>query len=500
MPPDGPDDIRFAGYPAPFVYDRPAGKEIQHLLWGDWLRLLDGRASGWVEVHARGCHGWMKDDEVQPSRLLEVVFVDVGQGDGCLVVTPDDEHVVIDAGRDDSMFRFLNWRYGGFAEPWEFDAAVITHPDSDHYAGFADLFAVPFVTFGTVYHNGIMERRGSDPLGKRRRVGGRSYLTELVQDEDELAAFLAVDANWRHPTSSRWDKQYPAMLADGLANGSFTRFRALSQLDGHVPGWGPEDTLQMRVLGPVREHAADGRGALRYLDGSVSRTKNGHSVVIKLTYGEVSLLLGGDLNIPSQELLLGHYTALDPRPETRDDHDAVVAAARETFQVDVAKACHHGAADISTLFLASVNPVATVISSGDDEPYAHPRADALGATGQHARGNRPLIFSTELARSSPDTIRRPEVMRARLRDLKDKIVLAADDSRLRSKLEAEFNQLVECIDRSVAVYGAIQLRSDGHRVVMAQKLERPRGREKWDVYRLEPAGEGPLRFVSPYEG
>jgi len=253
----------------------------------------------------------------------------------------------------------------------------------------------------------------------------------------------------------------------------------------------------MEVLGPVRE---GGEGLLRYLDSSVSRTKNGHSVVIRLTYRDVTLLLGGDLNIPAQELLLEHHTGLDPRPEPRDEHDALVAAARETFQVDVAKACHHGAADISTLFLEAVNPIATVISSGDDEPHAHPRADALGATGRHARGNRPLIFSTELARSSKDTIRRPEVMKARLRELRDQIRLAGDDTRIRTKLENEFNQLVECIDRSVAVYGAIQLRTDGHRVVMAQKLERPRGSEKWDVYRLEPAGDGPLRYVSKYEG
>lgn len=500
MPRSDPSHVRFAGYPSPFVYDRPAGKKIQHLLWGDWLRLKEGRASGWVEVHARGCDGWMKDDEVVEDRLLEVVFVDVGQGDGCLVVTPDDEHVLIDAGEDENMFRYLTWRYGGFDEPWTFDAAIISHPDADHYGGFQDLFDAPFVTFENIYHNGIMERRGDLPLGPRKKFGSRSYLTDLIEDENDLSGFLADDENWRHPRSARWNKQYPSMLADGLGNGSFNGFRALSHRDGHVPAWGPDDTLQMEILGPVRDELDGGEEALRYLDGSVGRTKNGHSVVIRLTYRDVKLLLGGDLNIPSQELLLAHHTGLDPRPEQRDEHDALIAAARETFQVDVAKACHHGAADISTLFLAAVNPIATVISSGDDEPHAHPRADALGATGKHSRGNRPLIFSTELARSSKDTIRRPEVMKARLRELKDEIRLAGDDTRIRERLEKEFNEIVDCIDRSVAVYGAIHLRTDGRRIVMAQKLERPRGSEKWDVYRLEPAGDGPLRFVSKYEG
>jgi hypothetical protein len=193
-----------------------------------------------------------------------------------------------------------------------------------------------------------------------------------------------------------------------------------------------------------------------------------------------------------------HHTGLDPRPSTRDDHDALIDAARRVFQVDVAKACHHGAADISTRFLAATNPLATVISSGDDESYAHPRADALGATGRHGRGNRPLIFSTELGRSAPDRIRHPTVMKRRLRELKDVIPEATGSAR--TKLEAEFTEILEQIDRSVAVYGAVHLRTDGRRVVMAQKLERPSKSEKWDVYRLEPQGDGgPLRFTSEHD-
>ena len=50
---------------------------------------------------------------------------------------------------------------------------------------------------------------------------------------------------------------------------------------------------------------------------------------------------------------------------------------------------------------------ATVISSGDNEDYAHPRARVLGASARYGRESRapggellpPLIYSTELARS-----------------------------------------------------------------------------------------------------
>lgn len=490
-----PSSTRFAGPNNPFVYDLPEGEVVQHLLWGDWLRLKQGKRNGWREVRARGTDGWMREEDIQRDRILEIVFVDVAQGDGCLIVTPDDEHIVVDAGVDDSMYRFLNWRYGGFQSPWVFDVAVISHPDSDHYGGFADLFEIPSVTFEVVYHNGILEYRGEDPLGKRKIINGRSCLTQLCPDETALADFLGKVSNWKHPSDERYDKQYATMLEKGLNNGSFNKFRSLSRdSDTYIPGWGPgAKKVELEVLGPVMDRKGATSG-LRWL-GKVGYTKNGHSVVLKLRYDDVTILLGGDLNVPSQELLLEYYTGLNPRPKTRDDHDTLIRAARQVFEVDIAKACHHGSADVSTRFMEATNPIATIISSGDEESHAHPRADALGATGRHSRGNRPLIFSTELGRSAPNAIRRPEVMKARLLELREKIDVAPDGSRIKRDMIREFNILVGEIDRSVAVYGAIQLRTDGKNVVLAQKLERPRGKTRWEIYPLVSRG-GALRYES----
>jgi hypothetical protein len=44
------------------------------------------------------------------------VFVDIGQGDGCLMITPDDKLFVIDAGAGDNMLRFLRWRFNRFRQ------------------------------------------------------------------------------------------------------------------------------------------------------------------------------------------------------------------------------------------------------------------------------------------------------------------------------------------------------------------------------------------------
>ena len=88
----------------------------------------------------------LEADRHPDADRLTVCRVDVGQGDGCLLVTPNDKHVVIDAGVNDNMYRYLRWRYGGFEKPWRFESGLISHPDQDHYAGFEDVFDDPNVT------------------------------------------------------------------------------------------------------------------------------------------------------------------------------------------------------------------------------------------------------------------------------------------------------------------------------------------------------------------
>lgn len=484
-------NTRFASYPSTVVFQNSDGtKPVQHLLWGDWLRLKQGRNGDYREVRARGVNGWMHKDTFQKDRLLEVTFVDIGQGDGCLLVTPDDKHMVIDAGQGDNMARFLNWRYGGFDRPWQFESAVISHPDSDHYGGFDEIFDEPNVSFETLYHNGIVERKGKNSLGPKTTSGSPRYLTEVIATKQDLKKLLSVASRWK-------GKQYPTMLNKGLEDKKFSQFKALSIEDNYMPDYGPEKELSLQVLGPVVEHKDD-KPRLRWF-GSTGKTKNGHSVVLRLQYKAVSMLLGGDLNIPSEKLLLSHHTGLDAPGKTAEENHALIEAAQEVFGVDIAKSCHHGSSDFSTEFIAAVNPIATIISSGDDEPYSHPRADTLGAIGNHSRGLRPLIFSTELARSAKESIKHPYILRNKLKELQKDIDTAptgtASEQRKKKRLEKQFDKILASIDRSIAVYGAINVRTDGRKVVIAQKLERPRSKsKKWDIYRLEPAGNGPLRF------
>ena len=541
---------RFAGYPDARVYEPnpPKGKKpkkVDHLPWGFALWDSGKREGSYKE---KDCHGvvregryavcarrikgakkreelWVPEYQIQNERCLEVVFVDIGQGDGCFLVTPNNKRMVIDAGEGSNMRHYLNWRHGG--KDTTFEAAIISHPDSDHYNGFQTLFHRENFFFETLYTNGLMEYAVAErkstkkpkpteprpsPLGTRQKVNGTDYVTTLVTSKEELKAFLRDESNWK-------GKQFPTMLKEAVdgkklkilrPKGESERqvevkgktigdYRMLSNEDGWMPGYEENEELSIRVLGPVIKHN-DGRPMLPWLS-SVGKTKNGHSVVLRLQYRNVSMMLGGDLNISSEHLLLSTHTKMSS-PPAQGEEAAFVEAARKVFQVDISKSCHHGSSDFTHWFLQALNPIATVISSGDDEPHSHPRSDTLGAIGRYSRAHpRPLIFSTELARSSKDSNQKPWELRSQIWDQVQKVLGAKNEGQRKKGLAKLKKDLNSDITRSVAVYGAIHVVTDGHKVIIYQKLERKSGSGKYDIYRLEPSGEdgtGPLMFVSKH--
>jgi beta-lactamase superfamily II metal-dependent hydrolase len=485
-------DLMFAGYPTAPVFKTKGGKaNIRELLWGDWVQLTGEWEGEWVPVSVRGTKGWMKKADLQPDRCLEIIFLDVGQGDGCLLITPDDKHVLIDAGVSDNMLRFLRWRYAGFKHKWTFDAAIITHSDQDHYGGFQDIFEEPNVFFRSLYHNGIVERDTEDTLGPSETDEGVEYLTEIICTEEELDQLLSHAAN-------RGRKRYPKLLYTAFKSGRVDDIRSLATVDDYVPGYGSDKQVQLKILGPVLEPKA-GKARLRWFPkklgskaGDVGKTKNGHSVILRLRYGNLRLLFGGDLNSPAEMFLLNHYTG----GET--DEAALIAAGRTVFGCDVAKCCHHGSADFTETFLKAVLPVATVISSGDEESHAHPRSDTLGTIGLYGRPPRPLIFSTELSRSSRE--RESTTVLKKIAALRQQLEKASSLEKVRELLPFYDAQVDELKKRNVTVYGAINLRSDGKRVVMAYRLEEDRVSgsrlTEWDIYRLEANASGQLEYVT----
>ncbi len=529
------------------IYDKPKiGKAkvaaVNHLIMGDYMKYLNESDKDWIKVRSRNTNGWLKKNLVTNDRMLEINFVDIGQGDGCHVVTPDDEVILIDAGEGigfngqggDNMTRFINWRYNlrnrkvkgvdGIKrndpqgnDPFEIKYAIASHPDLDHYYGFDGIFGNSKLKISNVYHNGIVERNNkgvakhqwlwdlgeSYPKGK----GHNTYhLWDTVISDKEMKAVIT------DPKNSR--KKYVSTLLKAYVNNKRVKYKFLSVNDKYLDHFNDKNKLTIEVLAPFTEDIRNGgktRPCLVKL-GNEGETKNGHSIVLKFCIGKLKVLLGGDLNKKSQDYIARKYSGIDTTlselektirtiriklsdknlGQTKKDklkHDIdeaekmqelIISKTRRVFESDIAKACHHGASDVLDSFLRAINPVATVISSGDEESHSHPRPDALGAYGKTSRGDRPLIFSTELARSSTEfsyPIRFYEILNR---------MAAHRDTRKTKKEKAIVQKRMERLrDSNVAKYGMITVRTDGEKVIIAQKLEKKRSEsQKWDIYEL----------------
>ena len=87
---------------------------------------------------------------------------------------------------------------------------------------------------------------------------------------------------------------------------------------------------------------------------SGAENENNNSVVLRLTHGDVRVLLGGDCEAHDCEL------DLDPGP------------------IDVYKVHHHGSSSSSWgPLLAQMSPATALISAGQGNPYGHPHAQTL---------------------------------------------------------------------------------------------------------------------------
>lgn len=501
-----------------------------HLLFGDWLAYAGEQKGTWVKVYCRGNTGWLPKNSLTDQRSLEVNFVDVGQGDGCHIVTPEDEVILIDAGEGDNMSRFLNWRYNlrrrdvkgvdgikvnakGAKKPFEIDSVVLSHPDKDHYYGFKKVFENKKISVKNVYHNGIVER----PIKKEDRVEGLKYYSGhdiggYVKHEGKYFLWDVVESNTAaHALVKKHKgtrKLYLSTLEEAVENNKNVKFSALSKDDNYFRSFDESNGLTVKILGPVKEkvklNTKSKNGLIKL--GSEGVTKNGHSVIFQLKIGNLKIMLGGDLNTESQDYLLQQYCGLQTSvmslenrmhklhakglkltqtekqelAELETELESIVIRARKYFQVDITKACHHGSHHFSETFLKVLNSIVSVVSSGDNESYSHPRPDALGAYGKYGRGFRPLIFSTELARSVTGFEHLFEYKEL-LNKYQHKIRTASSEDR--KELWEKSMQLR--IDKSVVVYGMITLRTDGDKVILAQKLEAPSGDDKkWDIHEL----------------
>lgn len=375
--------------------------------------ILPVKVKGFIEP--RASLGRKATDLVKPKAqndVLKVNFVDVQQGDGSVIEAPDGTVILVDGGDNQLFARYLAGRFRGtsLAKPQPIDCILVTHGDADHFVGLPEIHASEtnaeprkrlFIKPKRIFHNGIVKRPGTvngakvkdvEMLGPTKVVDGKTFLTGLETN------LLDVPDDQLNEPFRKWK----ATLATYHQRSPLS-FRRLDFGDKAAFRFFNTDTMKIEVLGPLTTTVA-GKPALPFLGEppkgprlgheslnvddtpfkghSASHTINGHSVVFKLSYGGFSYLFAGDLNDQASRFL------------TREHN-----AGRVNLRSEVFKVPHHGSADFSGAMFQAVEPVVSVVSSGDEnarKEYIHPRATLMGALGKWSRVPEPLIFVTEL--------------------------------------------------------------------------------------------------------
>lgn len=228
-----------------------------------------------------------------PDGRLHVFFLDVGQGDAIFVRTPSGRQMLVDGGPSGTV---LLSRLGKVMPFWDrsLDLVVLTHPDSDHI-------------------NGLI------PLLERYQV--------------ERVVFRPVEEGQITETYRYWLELLEAEGADVYPGEAGLQLVL-------------DNGLEVKVLHPGPE-------LVRGTESDI----NNNSVVAYLSYGQVSVLLPGDIGVEVERELIARGTSL-----------------RST----VLKLPHHGSCTSSSPpFLEAVSPQVAVISVGADNRFGHPCAEVL---------------------------------------------------------------------------------------------------------------------------
>lgn len=232
----------------------------------------------------------------QPDGRLHLYFLDIGQGDGILIQTPSGRQILIDGGASPQQ---LFSQLGAVMPFWarRLDLVVLTNPDKDH-----------------------MDAQAQTPV------------------RFQVVTALETKASTSNPDADLWRAN---MTAAGVTI-------ALQ----HQGGWFDlGDGVALWVLWPPAAPFL----ATKASDEQVFDNEN--SLVMKLVYGDFSVLLTGDAGLPAENALL---------------------ATGAPLTATVLKVGHHGSKGSSSAgFVEKVKPLVAVIQSGADNTYGHPHSETL---------------------------------------------------------------------------------------------------------------------------
>ncbi len=235
---------------------------------------------------------------------LELTVLDVGQGDSLFVVSPHGKTMLIDGGG----------AFGGFP--------------------------------GGEEHNGIDPgEEAVSPFLWSRGFQKLDVLALTHAHQDHIGGLTAILENFRVGTLWIGREVQSSALTNFEKLAREKRIEIIHEIRGSPFSW---DGIETQVLWP--EIAPEEVG---------TAPKNNDSLVLRLKYGERSMMLPGDAEKQAENSILS------------DNGEAALHA-------DVLKVGHHGSKN-STMprFLAAVHPSVAVISAGEENLYGHPNPELL---------------------------------------------------------------------------------------------------------------------------
>lgn len=475
-----------ADYEIPAYAGERDGDPSDSFLWGDQVEVLQTGARR-SQVRGRGRRNvvWIDHEHLGDEALLELYFIDVGQGDGILVVSPDRKHMVVDGGNlrsaqdtKKNAADYIDWKFfHDYAKDQiSIDVLVCSHCDQDHFGGLMDLlnpaqyrkqrtgrseFDCTSITVEQVFHAGVSWWETNGASGRKGRTLGPADDGDLLRlITDRASVELATNNGPTPQLAGNWGRFMSFVRDTRKRDGTPTDIHYASDRIGTLP-FG--DHVQVNVLTPVWRERGGKPVAWDLKKDSYST--NGNSVMLRLDYGQCRILLTADLNTASQAEILEAY-------EGR----------LHEFACDVAKSCHHGSDDVDLRFLRAMQPAITVISSGDNETHDHPRPGIVGASGvtgfvtTSADGTKlltPLIYMTEISRSSKFN----HLVEITGEDDGSGFAVNKDeleDTRLYWQKKRNADRYLRASSANMVtgiVYGLVNVRTDGKRIMSATMNE-----------------------------
>lgn len=261
---------------------------------------------------------------LRPGGKLKLTFLDVGQGDGIYMETADGSRFLIDGGSSSvgSVGEYRLIPFLQFQGTGRLDAVFVTHPDTDHCNGVEEILKL-----------------GAD--------SGVRVNCLILPDISEKAKNDA----YRNLVSLAEQSHVPV---DYISRGQTIK----------------KGDMTITCLHPKR--------------GYETEDANASSIVLKVTYGNFSALLTGDLEGAGEESFLeyqkgrknGEENHLESKQESKQEN--VQENGQENSRLTVLKAAHHGSAySTGEEFLERFMPLYTVISCGEKNSYGHPHEELL---------------------------------------------------------------------------------------------------------------------------